>query len=66
MGDGQIPFVKDQEVAAIEGVFEQAGMKDVKFTFIIVSKRIRTKFFKGAENPQSGTIVDDVVTLPER
>ena len=66
VGDGQIPFVKDHEVAAIEAVFEQDGMKDVKFTFIIVSKRIRTKFFKGVENPQGGTIVDDVVTLPER
>jgi len=53
-------------VEAIERVFEQAGMKGVKFTFIIVSKRIKPKFFRGVENPHSGTIVDDVVTLPER
>ena len=66
VGDGQIPIVKDQEVEAIERVFEQAGMKGVKFTFIIVSKRIKPKFFRGLENPHSGTIVDDVVTLPER
>ena len=53
-------------MAAIEKVFEQAGMKGVKFTFVIVSKRIKAKFFRGVENPNSGTIVDDVVTLPER
>ena len=32
----------------------------------LVSKRIKPKFFRGLENPHSGTIVDDVVTLPER
>ena len=66
MGEGQIPVVRDQELAAIEKVFEQAGMKEVKFAFIIVSKRIKTKFFRDKENPHSGTIVDDVVTLNER
>ena len=66
VGEGQIPVVKEQELAAIEKVFEQAGMTGVKFTFIIVSKRIKAKFFRGVENPHSGTIVDDVVTLPER
>ena len=50
----------------IEKVFQQAGMKEVKFAFIIVSKRIKTKFFRDKENPHSGTIVDDVVTLNER
>ena len=52
MGEGQIPVVRDQELAAIEKVFEQAGMKEVKFAFIIVSKRIKTKFFRDKENPQ--------------
>jgi len=42
-----------------------------KITFIIVSKRINTRFFTGTKpgqygNPNSGTVVDDVVTLPER
>ena len=66
MGEGQIPVVRDQELAAIEKVFETFGMKEVKFAFIIVSKRIKTKFFRDKENPHSGTIVDDVVTLNER
>ena len=52
MGEGQIPVVRDQELAAIEKVFEQAGMKEVKFAFIIVSERIKTKFFRDKENPQ--------------
>jgi len=66
VGEGQIPVVRDQELAAIEKVFETFGMKEVKFAFIIVSKRIKTKFFRDKENPHSGTIVDDVVTLNER
>ena len=41
-------------MAEIKKCFTAAGMPEVKFTFIIVSKRINTKFFKGQENPQSG------------
>merc|ERR1719322_1072755 len=70
VGDGQIPYVLENEVAAIEGCFKAAGMENIKSTFIIVSKRIMTRFFTGtgssSNNPHSGTIVDDVVTLPER
>ena len=42
---------------------------ELKFTYVVVSKRINTRFFKAGakpENPPSGTVVDDVVTLPER
>ncbi len=50
-------------------VFEEISISP-KFTYIVVSKRINTRFFRvngGAPgNPPSGTIVDDVVTLPER
>merc|ERR1712112_564610 len=70
VGDGQIPYVLENEVAAIEGCFKAAWMENIKFTFVIVSKRIMTRFFTGqgstSNNPHSGTIVDDVVTLPER
>ena len=68
VGDGQIPYVYETEVKAIEESFKDAGMTDVKFTYIIVSKRINHRFFTGPQpdNPHSGTIVDDVVTLPER
>jgi len=69
VGDGQIPYVLEHEVAAIEKCFKECGMEGVKFTYVIVSKRINTRFFRNggkASNPPSGTIVDDVVTLPER
>ena len=51
--------------------FTKAGISpdQLKFTYVIVSKRINTRFFKtGSQpaNPPSGTVVDDVVTLPER
>merc|ERR1712018_824022 len=49
VGDGQIPYIVDHEIAA--------------------SKRINSRFFKmngQPSNPPSGTVVDDVVTLPER
>ena len=72
MGDGQIPYVVEHEVKAIQETLVKAGMdeKELKFAFIIVNKRINTKFIQKAGanhiNPPSGTIVDNVVTLPER
>jgi len=70
VGDGQINYVLDHEVAAIEKCFAQAGMDQLKFSYIIVSKRINTRFFRQAlgkkTNPPSGTVVDNTVTLPER
>ena len=57
---------------AIHDTLVNAGIeeKDVKFAFVIVNKRINTKFIQKVggnhSNPPSGTIVDDVVTLPER
>ena len=69
VGDGQIPYVMEHEVAAIEDCFKKTGMETVKFTYIIVSKRINTRLFRTngkPSNPPSGTVVDDVVTLPER
>uniref|UniRef100_A0A1B0G0Z7 Piwi domain-containing protein n=1 Tax=Glossina morsitans morsitans TaxID=37546 RepID=A0A1B0G0Z7_GLOMM len=34
--------------------------------FIIVSKRINTRYFVNKQNPVPGTVVNDVITLPER
>ena len=72
MDDGQIPYVVDHEVKAIHDTLVNAGIeeKNVKFAFIVVNKRINTKFIQKVggnhSNPPSGTIVDNVVTLPER
>ena len=70
VGDGQIAQVKDMEVVKIKEAFKFYKI-DPKFTYVIVSKRINQRFYKvepngNAVNPPSGSIFDDVVTLPER
>ncbi|XP_068632882.1 piwi-like protein Siwi [Battus philenor] len=71
VGDGQIPYVYSHEVVEIKKkLAEIYGGADVKMAFIIVSKRINTRIFvntgRSGVNPKPGTIIDDVVTLPER
>ena len=48
VGDGQINYVLEHEIKAIEKCFQAAGINqaDLKFTYIIVSKRINTRFFR--------------------
>ena len=48
VGDGQIPYVVDHEITAIQNCFRNAGLADdqLQFTYIIVSKRINTRFFR--------------------
>ncbi|XP_049868005.1 piwi-like protein Siwi [Pectinophora gossypiella] len=70
VGEGQIPYVHSHEVAEIKKKLEEiyAGAP-VRMAFIIVSKRINTRIFvdRGrGDNPRPGTVIDDVVTLPER
>ncbi|XP_066143660.1 piwi-like protein Siwi [Euwallacea fornicatus] len=74
VGDGQIPYVKEHEVELIKTKLKAEYYKDtpLKMAFIIVSKRINTKIFRSQGshrndyNPPPGTIVDDVITWPER
>jgi len=72
VGDGQIQYVIDHEITAILSCLAKAGLPEdqVKFTYIIVNKKINTRIMqmegRNAVNPPSGTVVDDVVTLPER
>ncbi|XP_022902156.1 piwi-like protein Siwi [Onthophagus taurus] len=72
VGDGQIPFILEHEVdhikSVLKRVFENA---EPKMAFNIVTKRISTRMFSTDRtgryfNPPPGTVVDDVVTLPER
>lgn len=42
------------------------GGANFKMAFIIVTKRINSRFFLDRRNPLPGTVVDDCVTLPER
>ena len=69
VGDGQIKYVHETEVRDLKTKI-RAVYGDIKppaFCFIIVSKRINTRIFtKNNMNPPVGTVVDDVITLPER
>ena len=51
-------------------VIAKAGIPDdqIKLTYIIVNKKINTKFNSSPSpaNPLDGTIINDVVTFPER
>lgn len=73
VGEGQTNYVYEHEVQECLKVLDRAYEKretKARFAFVVVSKRINTKFFKiagnEADNPPPGTVVDDVVTLPER
>ncbi|XP_037033212.1 protein aubergine-like isoform X2 [Bradysia coprophila] len=69
VGEGQTNYVLEHEVKnmleRLNDIYANAGAQ-LKFHFVVVSKRINTRFFRGAVNPNPGTVVDDVVTLPER
>lgn len=73
VGEGQTNYVYEHEVEEVKKVLETAyaGRENsYKLAFIVVSKRINTKFFATVggkkDNTPAGTVVDDVVTLPER
>ena len=71
VGDGQLQTVIDIEIPQILSAFKNLGQDySPKVIFIVVKKRINTRFFAGArgnnyDNPPPGTIVDRVVTRPE-
>ncbi|XP_055323202.1 piwi-like protein Siwi [Sitodiplosis mosellana] len=71
VGEGQTNYVYQHELQNLLNNLKQFyGEQPVKLAFVIVSKRINTKFFatsgQGTNNVPAGTVVDDIVTLPER
>ncbi|KAL0280141.1 UNVERIFIED_CONTAM: hypothetical protein PYX00_001523 [Menopon gallinae] len=67
VGEGQIPYVYEHEVSILKERLTQIyGGNSWKLGYIIVTKRINTRLFKGHRNPIAGTIVDDVITSPDR
>ncbi|XP_063905421.1 piwi-like protein Siwi [Zophobas morio] len=68
VGAGQLPYVLNHEVDNIKRKLKQDIYKntELKMAFIVVSKRINTRIFTEKDNPPPGTVVDDVITLPER
>uniref|UniRef100_A0A182KF12 Uncharacterized protein n=1 Tax=Anopheles christyi TaxID=43041 RepID=A0A182KF12_9DIPT len=69
VGEGQLRHVVDHEVRAMKEkltkVYENNEYK-CQLSVIVVNKRINTRLFDGGRNPPPGTVVDDIVTLPER
>ncbi|GAB0096383.1 PIWI [Sergentomyia squamirostris] len=72
VGDGDLGHVMEYEVKKlVQDLKKSYGDKAPKLTFIIVSKRINTRLFRKVngtriDNAPPGTVVDDVITLPER
>jgi aubergine-like protein len=75
VSDGEIHYIHNGEVKVLERTLKEVYAESgegitPKFCFIVVSKRINTRFFinkpSGLDNPGSGVVVDSTVTLPER
>lgn len=68
VGEGQLPYVVSTELESIKSRLAIVyGSIPYKMTFVIVTKRINTRLFtESQQNPVPGTIVDDVVTDPEK
>ena len=76
VGDGMLQHVYEVEVKAINEAIEKVFGRgsETKVCFIVVSKRISTRFFlkkivgqqKSLENPPPGTVVDRDCTRPDR
>lgn len=73
VGEGQLNHVFTQELEGFQAHIKTAYANQPnkpKLTYIVVNKRISTRFFvvagRNYNNPNPGFIVDDVVTRPER
>lgn len=70
VGEGQLQHVLDFELEPLqkylENLYENKGL-NLRMAFIVVNKRTNTRIFTDRDqNPPAGTVVDDVITLPER
>ncbi|XP_025996030.2 piwi-like protein Siwi isoform X2 [Solenopsis invicta] len=66
VGEGQVSQVLEREVAQIKRKLDQMYGAPDRYTmaFIIVTKRLNTRFFHNDDNPPPGTVVDDIITSP--
>lgn len=71
VGDGQLEFIQQTEIAQLRERLDNFYQgQPYQLLFIVVAKRINTRLFlrtsREYDNPPPGTVVDDVITLPER
>lgn len=65
VSEGQVSQVFEYEVESLKKKLEELYYgPNFKMIFIIVSKRVNTRFFCNRRSPPAGTVVDDVVTSP--
>ena len=67
VGEGQLNEVYKVEVNKVRGMLKSVyGEARAPLTYVVVTKRINTRFFCNKQNPEPGTVVDDVVTDPDK
>lgn len=68
VGEGQIPYVATTELECIKVALNNLyNGQEMKMTFVIVTKRINTRIFTDKRmNAPPGSVVDDVITDPEK
>lgn len=74
VGEGQIQYIHKQEIEPLMGKLQRLYSEESsspKLAYIVVNKRTNTRMFKRPKtgagiNPKPGTVVDRVITLPER
>ena len=68
VGEGQLHYVYAHEVNQVKSKLLELYDKpdDIKLAYVVVTKKINTRFFSQGQNPPPGTIVDDVVTDPSK
>ncbi|XP_037810785.1 protein piwi [Lucilia sericata] len=71
VSEGSLKQLYEHEVKDIVEKLEQEykrakAEKPPMFAYVVVTKSINTRLFARGHNPPPGTVVDDVVTLPER
>ncbi|XP_037807550.1 protein argonaute-3 [Lucilia sericata] len=66
VGDGQLALCESYEIPQFEAACNRMLNHTLKITFIVVQKRINTRYFtvsgNNANNPQPGTVVDNNIT----
>lgn len=69
VGDGDLAYLRDQEVKQMEEKLKLLygnAEQELELVFIVVTKKINARIFQGDMNPKPGTVVDDVITMNER
>lgn len=68
VGEGDLNYLEDTEVESVKSALSgmYPNVEDLQICYIVVTKKITTRLFRGDMNPEPGTVVDDVITLAGR